>query len=303
MKLKKWSSTLSVTFGLAVLVVLIGGMAICNYQAQLLVYNPLAQREPLKESPADYGLKYETLTLKTDDGYKLAAWYIPSQNRAAILVQHGYKNDRTSILPVAKILADHGYGVLMVDLRACGCSDGELVSFGLYESNDLEAAYQYLLRRQDVDAARIGAYGLSMGGVVVLLYAAKNPNIKAVIADSAFTSLQDEVAIGVKNMTGLPAFPFASMIQWFAERKAGFNANQIAPIHLIGKISPRPVFLMQGGADTQIRPDSGFRLYEGAGEPRELWFEPKLEHGQFMKKEEFPVRVTTFFDRYLLEKA
>jgi fermentation-respiration switch protein FrsA (DUF1100 family) len=61
---------------------------------------------------------------------------------------------------------------------------------------------------------------------------------------------------------------------------------------------------MQGGADVVISADSGQRLYEAAGDPKELWFDPALGHVQFDKERaaEFEERVAAFFDKYLLEK-
>jgi fermentation-respiration switch protein FrsA (DUF1100 family) len=296
--MKMWK-ILGVVAGLLVLAAF--GVAASFFQAQLFVHNPPEQRTPIDESPADYGLDYEQVTLTTEDGYRLAAWYVPSRNRAAIIVQHGYKGNRAKVLYVAEMLARHGYGVMMVDLRAHGQSDGDLISFGLYEVRDLDAAYDYLLRRPDVAPERIGALGTSMGGVVVLLYAAQNPEIKAVVSESAFVSLEDEVATAVAQ-TGLPAFPLAPVVQWFAEHEAGFEVKTVAAVERIGAISPRPVFLMQGGVDRIVPFDSGQRLYDAAGEPRELWFEPDVGHAAFgaERAEEYEARVAAFFDRYLL---
>jgi dipeptidyl aminopeptidase/acylaminoacyl peptidase len=247
-------------------------------------------------------LAYETVTLVTEDGFHLVAWYVPSQNQAAIILQHGYKDTRAGVLPLANILARHGYGVMMVDLRAHGESDGDTIFFGLHEVRDVEAAYQYLLAQPDVDPDRIGALGISMGGSVLLLHAAQNPGIKAIVADSAYTSLPDEVGAAVAQ-TGLPAFLLAPMVQWFAERETGFDATQIAPIKHISSISPRPVFLIQGGKDLTVPLDSAQRLYDAARPPRELWIEPNKGHvvSIFVEEEEFESRVIEFFfNRYLL---
>jgi uncharacterized protein len=62
------------------------------------------------------------------------------------------------------------------------------------------------------------------------------------------------------------------------------------------------VFLLQGGHDSVIPPDSGKRLYDAAGEPRQLWFDPMLEHCEFRQARpaEWEKRIVGFFDRYLL---
>ncbi len=277
-----------------------GGVA-SYLQARVFISNPVDQRKAVDESPADYGMDYETITLTTTDGYDLAAWYIPSQNRAAVIVVHGYKSDRSDVLSRAQVLVQNGYGALLPDLRAHGESSGVSVTFGLNEVRDVEAAYQYLLTRPDVDPERIGAMGVSMGGDVVLLHAAQNPGIKAVVSESAFASLDDAVSIAVAE-TGLPPFLFASLVQYFAEQQGGFQAKDISAVAQIGKISPRPVLLLQGGADWTVPADSGQRLYDVAGEPRDLWFDPDLGHVRFLdgRPEEFEKRVVGLFDQYLL---
>ena len=55
---------------------------------------------------------------------------------------------------------------------------------------------------------------------------------------------------------------------------------------------------MQGGADTVVSADSGEKLYNAADPPKDLWYEPTVGHGQFLKMmpREFERRVTAFFD-------
>ena len=59
---------------------------------------------------------------------------------------------------------------------------------------------------------------------------------------------------------------------------------------------------MQGGRDHLVNPESGRLLYEAAGEPKELWFEPELKHTNFPaeRPEEFAQRIVQFFDQSLL---
>ena len=298
--MKKWQKRSGYALSALVLVVA-GVVVVMSYnQAQAFVH-------PMRSSgvlPSDYGLEVESVALTTSDGLKLAAWYIPSRNRAAVILQHGYGSNRAELLDPAKWLATRGYGVVMVDLRASGMSEGNRFSFGKNEVRDIEAAYQYVVGRPDVDAQRVGAWGGSMGGVLVLLHAAQNPEIRAVVADCPFASLQDELETGVKKFTGLPPFPFASLIQFFLERELGFPLSENAPIKQIRSISPRPVFLLSGGKDTTVPPDSGQRLYDAAGEPRQLWFDPELEHCEFWnsRREEYQKRVAAFFGQYLLGK-
>ena len=85
-----------------------------------------------------------------------------------------------------------------------------------------------------------------------------------------------------------------------SKRETGFKTENIDATKWIAEISPRPVFQMKGGASA----DSGQRLYDAAGEPKELWFDPALGHVDFdsERADKFEKRVTEFFDMYLLGK-
>lgn len=289
---------------IGVLLVAFAGMSyVTKKEAHRLITAPLDDtRELPDESPADYGLPFEDVTV-TSDGLKLAGWFIPSENGAVIIMQHGYKSTRDELLNEAGMLHRHGYGALITSIRAHDYSEGETITFGMNEVDDLEAWYQYLITRDDIDPDRVGILGNSFGGMLVIQYAAQNENIKAVVAHSAFSSLNDTVETSVEYFSDLPAFPFAPMIVFWAERESGFTTEDIDTTKWIAQISPRPVFLLQGGADVVISPESGQLLYDAAGEPKELWYDPALGHVDFDKDHaaEFEQRVTEFFDTYLLE--
>jgi fermentation-respiration switch protein FrsA (DUF1100 family) len=219
-------------------------------------------------------------------------------------MQHGYKANRDEMLNEAAMMYQHGYGVLITSIRAHDYSDGETITFGKNEIQDIDAWYKYLVARTDIDPEKIGILGNSFGGMLAIEYAAQNQNIKAVVADSAFSSLNDTVATSVKFFTGLPEFPFVPLIVFWAERETGFKAADIDATKWIAQISPRPVFLMQGGADIVISASSGQRLYDAAREPKILWYEPALGHVGFDSQMavEFEARLAAFFDQYLLGK-
>ena len=293
----------NVVLGILLLAV-IGVMSVTRSEAHRLITAPQETRKLPDESPATYNLPFEEVEIVTPDGLKLAGWFVPSQNGAVILMQHGYKSTRKELLNEAAMMHRHGYGILLTTVRAHDQREGEMISFGMTEVNDLEAWYQYLITRADVDPNRISILGNSYGGMLAIQFAAQNQNIKAVVANSAFSSLNDTVATSVEYFTDLPGFPFAPLIVFWAEQETGFKTDDIDATKWIAQISPRPVFLMQGGADVVISADSGQRLYDAAGEPKELWFDPDLGHVEFDKERavEFEQRVAAFFDRYLLNE-
>jgi uncharacterized protein len=281
-----------------------GIMNVTRNEAQDLISAPMETRNLPERTPADHGLPFEDVTVTSSDGLKLVGWFIPSGNGAVIMMQHGYKSDREEMLNEAEMMHRHGYGILLTTVRANDHSQGEMITFGMNEVKDMDAWYRYLLTRDDIDPQGIGILGNSYGGMLAIQYASVNGNIKAVVADCAFSSLNDTVSTSVTYFTDLPAFPFAPLIVFWAERETGFKTEDIDATKWIAQISPRPVFLMQGGADVVISVDSGQRLYDAAGEPKELWFEPELGHVDFASDmpEEYERRVVQFFDMYLLEE-
>jgi fermentation-respiration switch protein FrsA (DUF1100 family) len=136
-------------------------------------------------TPADVGLTYADVELTTDDGVRLAAWYVPSMNGAAVVIRHGAGSTRSNVLDHAAVLAGGGYGTLLVDARGHGASSGRAMDFGWNGDADIAAAVDYLATRPDVDPTRIGVVGLSMGGEEAIGSLGADDRIRAVVAEGA----------------------------------------------------------------------------------------------------------------------
>jgi len=246
------------------------------------------------------GQEIQQIHFKTVDGLTLTGWYIPPQNGAVIILQHGYHANSAEMLPIGRMLARHGYGVLLFDFRGHGKSEGDTVTLGLFETQDTDAAVNFLLQRPEVE--KIGLLGNSMGGATAILAASKNERIQAIAVEGVFSELKDEVGIGIEVQTPLPASPFDAIFVYIAERETGYRLSDIAPVAKIGKISPRPILIMQGGNDTRINDESGKALFTAAGEPRLYWYEPSAAHVAIYQTvpNEYEKHITNFFDQYLL---
>jgi len=279
---------------------------IVGYQkGKEMVTFPRKMRKPLTQTPADFGMPYEEVTVTTEDGLSLRGWYIPSENGAAILAMHGYKGDREDPLREAMYLHRHGYGVLIGSLRAHDINPGELITFGLQEMGDFEAWYRYLLVREDVDPQKIGLYGISMGAALSIKYATQNQGIKAVIADSAFARMQDTVEKAISHLLG-EGFRFMTpLIVFWGEQIADIRAEEVSTTEWISRLCGRPVMLFQGGADELIPVDSGKRLFDAACEPKKIWYVPQASHFICNLPElekDCEHRMVSFFDEHVLSK-
>ncbi len=279
-------------FLFSLLVVLIGGIIWISYQRAMGYLHP-ARSTASGELLRANGIQFQDVELITEDHVKLSAWYTPPKNGAVILVAHGYGDKRPE--SIYELFASHGYGVLAWDFRAHGKSAGEFSSLGYYETLDAKAALDFALTQPDVE--HIGAWGGSMGAVTMIRTAARQPEIEALVADSPFATLEDEL------MMQVPFPVMRPLIRFFAERESGITLDQVRPVDDIGRISPRPVFLIQGMADGMVLLDSGQRLYNAAGEPRQLWEEDGVSHLSMYTyyKAEYTKRVINFFNEYLLK--
>ncbi len=288
-----WTNLL--LFGLCTLILaLTAGIIKLARDGALGYVHPTRAQRPPDDTPAILGILYQDITLLTVDGLKLAAWYTPQKNGAAILVAHGYGDRRSSEMHA--FFAQYGYGVISWDFRAHGESEGELCTLSYREALDVEAALDFALEQPSIE--RVGAWGGSMGAASVINAAARRQEIKAVVADSAFPTLEDELE---KMVTVGFLRP---LVRFFAEREAGLSLTQARPVDQVGRISPRPVFIIQGAADRAIPADSAQRLYDAAGEPRTLWIAPGAEHMGTMSTlpDDYEQRVIAFFNAGLLDE-
>jgi fermentation-respiration switch protein FrsA (DUF1100 family) len=236
-------------------------------------------------------IPYQEIELITKDGIKLSAWYTPPKNGSVILVAHGYNASRPENIYV--MFAQHGYGVLAWDFRAHGQSGGDTCSLGYYEQLDVEAALDFALAQPDVD--HIGAWGGSMGAATVILTAAKRTEIEAVVSDSAYPSLEDVMKLNTPIKIMQPFVLFSG--EWLI----GAGMDQVRPVDEVAKISPRAVFIIDGWEGGAIAMNSPHRLFDAAGETKQLWVEEGVSHLAMYANNpiEYEKRVIGFFDEYL----
>jgi fermentation-respiration switch protein FrsA (DUF1100 family) len=272
----------------------LGGLLWFSYHQAYDYVHPHRLAPPNGELLRQNGIPYQEIELLTSDGVRLAAWYTPPQNGALVLLAHGYGDRRSE--DFYAFFGSHGYGVLAWDFRGHGASGGKLVTLGYSEVLDVEAALAYALAQPDVE--HIGGWGGSMGAVTMIRAAAQHPEIEALVADSPFVTLEDELNLRVP-------YPLLNpLIRTFAEWQTGLRLDMVRPVDDISRISPRPVLLIQGMGDTMVPLDSAERLYAVAGEPRELWTEADVPHLNMYAyyRERYSKRVIKFFDTYLLGK-
>jgi dipeptidyl aminopeptidase/acylaminoacyl peptidase len=261
------------------------------------------ERLPLVGTPADLGLQYETVTFESDaDHIPLQGWYLPSRGERAIIMVHGIGQNRWNawerVPQKAQLFVEHGFDVLVFDLRGHGQSGGDRLGFGWLERNDVLGAVAYVESR-GVAPGRIGVQGHSYGAATGLLTAAVDSDIAAVVADSAFADIRSLLDREVQ-LRGYP--PIFAPGVGLATHRFGIDLDQVAPLAEVAKIAPRPILFIHGTADERIPVDNSRRLFAAAGnETDELWIVPGAAHVQAfaVKPELYAQKVLAFFDANL----
>jgi dienelactone hydrolase len=279
-----------------------GLLALAGFLVAVLVVLPLGLGYVITHTaravvpPNQLGVPYEDVKFKTSDGLELEGWYIPSRNGAAVIAFPG----RSGPQKQARMLARHGYGVLLFDRRGEGRSDGEPNTLGWGGDQDIKAAIAFLQRRADVDPDRIGGIGLSVGGELMLETAAETDELAAVVSEGGGArSYREDIDEDVPDHDR----PFNAVLSAMKTASVAVSTNQLPPTHLkdlVGEIAPRPLMLIaapNSGHGEELNRD----YHAAAGANSTLWEIPESRHmrGIEARPAEYERRVVGFFDRAL----
>jgi uncharacterized protein len=246
------------------------------------------------------GTPHENVSFTTNDGLRLEGWYIRSRNGAAVIAFPGRSGPQNH----ARMLASHGYGVLLFDRRGEGESQGDGNLFGWGGDRDVLAAVNFLRQRPDVDPHRIGGLGLSVGGELMLQSAAETDGLAAVVSEGAGTRWLAEEIEEYDTISG-PA-KWLSLPTYAAKTAAVAVFSNTAPPPKLTDLMPRieqPLYLIwaPNGGNAETMNPVYYRLAAG---PKTIWEIPDAKHigGITAHPSEYERRVVGFFDRTLLDQ-
>jgi uncharacterized protein len=247
---------------------------------------------------ADLGAPYEEVEFRTSDGLLLKGWYIQSKNGAAVISFPGRAGSQSR----AKMLADHGYGVLLFDRRGEGLSEGDPNLLGWQGERDVHAAVKFLQSRPDVDPQKIGGLGLSVGGETMIEAAAESDALKAIVSEGGSgRSVKDDWATGGTRLDALIGVSFFTA-------GAALWSSDIPPATLESLVSEIPAstatFFVYAEKTRQVEQRPNELFHEKATGYSELWEVPGSGHmkGIEAQPQEYERRVVDFFDKNLLSE-
>ncbi len=249
---------------------------------------------PIEFTPESFKLKYEDVTFESSDGLKLKGWFLPgNKSNDTIIVMHGYPTNKADVLPFSMFLLKK-FNVFLFDFRSFGESEGSYTTAGFKEVKDLDAAVEYLKNRKDVE--NIGALGFSLGGSVAIM--SKNNDVKAIVADSAYSNLNNMIESMYRGFSFLK-YPFVQLTRIYGKIFFGVDPKDVSAETAIKNID-KPVLIIHGNKDSQIPVNEAIILHN-ANKKTELWIVENADHGEIyaLNKEEYEKRVFEFFEKNL----
>jgi alpha-beta hydrolase superfamily lysophospholipase len=254
-------------------------------------------RWPVGARPTD--LPVEDIAVEGEPGIVVRGWVIANDCRCGVVVLlHGSGGHRESMLPRARFLHRAGFGIVAMDMRAHGLSDGTVTTFGGRESRDVRAVIAETRRR--FPGQRLGAIGFSLGGAALLL--GDTPaDVDALVIEAVYSTIEDTARRRVGTAMGpviadvLPWLLYAQM-PW----RFGVSRSELRPVERIGAVRA-PVLVIGGEKDPFSPPDQTRRLFVAAGEPKELWLVPEAVHWDLhlSAPDAYRTRVLGFLERFV----
>lgn len=251
----------------------------------------LPSRDTIRE--ANLGAPEQHVAILVADDVRLRGWYVPSRNGAGVIALHGTGSSRHGVAPHTRMLAAHGYGVLALDLRGHGGSDGRSTSAPWKLDEDIDAAVDWLAARADVHDTKIALLGVSLGGEVALRVAAERDDVRATVAEGAMGGVHDA------RLAGASAPVLAQLGVLSAVSTVLTAEGSDADVDLVERIAPRPLLLISAGRAIEADANRVFERRGGAS--TEHWNLPDAAHGQALRTDAagYERRVVGFLDEAL----
>ncbi len=225
-------------------------------------------------TPHQYGLPHEVVTFPSGD-LTLTAYFIPASTDATVIIAPPFNQDHGGQMDYAQVFHNAGLNVLVLGSRVCL---GQPTTLGYAEGDDVTAAYTYLLSRDGINPQRVSVHGFSAGGAAALFGAARTPQIRAVSAMGNYHDM--EANVGANDPTLSPILRLHLVgLRWGFRAGTGMPLSQLAPIHIMDDINPRPVLLIYGTQE----PQSDGRALAAAATNSTLWEVPGVGHGGYLQ--------------------
>jgi len=246
----------------------------------------------------------ENLSIKSEDGLQLNGYYFPAANSSKKLavVIHGHRDGALRVLKYARLFYNDGFNVFVADNRAHDSSEGKYIGFGWLERLDYLQWLNVLTNKIGQDV-QIVLHGVSMGAATVMMLSGEETlpgQVKAIIEDCGYTSVEEEFTYQAKTFYHLPAFPILNIADLESKIFAGYGFKEASAINRVKK-SDTPIFFIHGDADTYVPTFMVYKLYDAAPCEKALWIVEGAKHTKAYdtNPKVYEEKLKSFYVKYL----
>lgn len=238
-----------------------------------------------------------------DEANRLVATYVPAKtaSQKTVIVSHGYKGDGETMANYAYMFSQMGYNVLLPDDRGHGQSAGKYISFGWQDRRDYLGWIDRVIKHSD-PRTQIVLFGVSMGGATVEMMSGEQlpEQVKAIIADCGYTSVEEELAYLLKRQFHLPKYPFVPIVSFINRHRMGYFLSDVSSVEQL-RHNDRPIFFIHGEKDVYVPSWMLKKNYQAAGGPKSMWQVPDATHAEsfWIDPATYQKHVAAFLDQYL----
>jgi pimeloyl-ACP methyl ester carboxylesterase len=196
---------------------------------------------------------------------------------------HGLNRSRIEMVKRVPFAHEQGWSVILLDLRHHGSSGGDATTFGVKEKEDVKAAARFARERAP---GPVVLWGVSLGAASVILAAAEDAEVKGVICDSSFRSLDDTVKHHLRLFGGrvwwlriVPSWPTSNLVIFWMGRRGGFDPSQSDVLSAAARLNGRPSLFVANSDDQRMPKEIAFDLKAAAGDSASVLIVPGKSHG------------------------
>lgn len=242
------------------------------------------------------------VSFPSESGSAIHGWFSRgTTGQGAVLLLHGVRSDRRSMVSRALFLHQLGYSVLLIDLQAHGESPGQRITLGHLESRDVIAAREFL--RAHLPQERVAAIGVSLGAASITLTGGKAA-FDAIVLESMYPTIVQAIEDRLRLRLGEPGTLLAPLLTLQLQPRLGIDVDQLRPIDRVDSLHA-PVLLIHGTLDQHTLIDEARTVFAQAAEPKELWEIAGAAHVDLHRfaRDAYERRVGEFIGRYLNQRA
>lgn len=216
------------------------------------------------EEKSNYSDKY----IESYDKLQLHSYVVTQNSNKWAIVVHGYGGSGKLMSDKSKYFYDMGYNVLIPDLRGHGKSEGDYIGMGWKDRLDIISWINFIIKENP--NAEIVLHGTSMGAATVLMTSGENlpSNVKAIVADCAYTSAWDEFSYQLETYLKVPSSYILNVTNMVTKLKAGYSLKEASALECVKKATV-PILFIHGDKDKFVPYSMMDKLYDATSSPKE----------------------------------